>query len=69
LPPADLKYVAQTVAQRTGLSQADAEKRVTDTYAAAQAKLRDAETAARALDESRPTSTTVPAPSSITGKR
>ncbi|WP_218628388.1 hypothetical protein [Variovorax sp. dw_954] len=54
LPPADLKYVAQTVAQRTGLSQADAEKRVADTYAAAQAKLRDAETAARdAADKAR----------------
>ncbi|MDM0114037.1 hypothetical protein QTI66_17925 [Variovorax sp. J22R133] len=54
LPPADLKYVGQTVAQRTGLSQQDAEKRVADTYAAAQAKLRDAEAAARdAADKAR----------------
>jgi hypothetical protein len=54
LPPADLKYVGQTVAQRTGLNQQDAEKRVADTYAAAQAKLRAAETAAReAADKAR----------------
>ena len=40
--------------QRTGLSQPDAEKRVTDVYAKAQAKLRDAEVAAReAADKAR----------------
>lgn len=30
LPPADIRYVGQIVAQRTGLSQQDAEKRVSD---------------------------------------
>lgn len=47
LPPEDVRYVGQLVAQRTGLSQQDAEKRVTDTYARAQAKLNDARTAAK----------------------
>ena len=32
LPPDDVQYVGQLVSQRTGLAQADAEKRVTDTY-------------------------------------
>ena len=32
LPAADKKYVAQVVASRTGLSQADAEKRVLETF-------------------------------------
>jgi len=50
----DTKYVGQLVAQRTGLSQADAEKRVTDTYARAQAKAKDAEAAAKdAADKAR----------------
>ncbi len=54
LPPEDLHYVGQIVAQRTGLSQAEAEKRVSDTYARAQAKLRDAEMTARsAADKAR----------------
>ncbi len=47
LPPEDVRYVGQLVAQRTGLSQQDAEKRVTDTYARAQAKLNEAQTAAK----------------------
>lgn len=47
LPAEDLRYVGQLVAQRTGLSQQDAEKRVSDTYARVQTKLREAETAAR----------------------
>jgi hypothetical protein len=47
LPEEDVRYVAQVVAQRTGLTQQAAEKRVSDTYARLQAKLRDAETAAR----------------------
>lgn len=47
LPAEDLRYVGQVVAQRTGLTQQDAEKRVSDTYARAQAKLRDAQTAAK----------------------
>ena len=47
LPAEDVRYVGQVVAQRTGLTQQDAEKRVSDTYARMQAKLRDAETSAR----------------------
>jgi hypothetical protein len=54
LPADDIRYVGQIVAQRTGLSQQDAERRVTDVYAKAQAKLRDAEAAAReAADKAR----------------
>jgi hypothetical protein len=54
LPAEDVRYVGEVVAQRTGLTQKDAEKRVIDTYARAQAKLRDAETAAReAADKTR----------------
>jgi hypothetical protein len=51
LPPEDIRYVGQIVAQRTGLSQQDAEKRVTDVYVKAQAKVRDAEVAAREAAE------------------
>lgn len=47
LPQNDVQYVGQLVAQRTGLSQADAEKRVTDTYAKAKKKLDDAAQAAK----------------------
>ncbi len=47
LQPEDMRYVGQLVAQRTGLSQQDAEKRVTHVYAKAQAKARDAEVTAR----------------------
>jgi hypothetical protein len=54
LPVEDVRYVGQLVAQRTGLTQQAAEKRVSDTYARLQAKLRDAETAARdAADKAR----------------
>jgi hypothetical protein len=54
LPDDDVRYVGQLVAQRTGLTQQDAEKRVTDTYTRLQAKLRDAESAAReAVDKAR----------------
>ena len=54
LPAEDLRYVAQMVAQRTGLSQADAEKRVGDTYTRMQTKMREAEVAAReAADKAR----------------
>ncbi len=50
----DTKYVGQLVAQRTGLSQADAEKRVTDTYARAQAKAKEAaDKAKEAADKAR----------------
>ena len=43
----DIRYVGQLVAQRTGLSQQEAEKRVTDTYARLQARLNDAQAAAK----------------------
>lgn len=47
LPPEDIRYVGQLVAQRTGVSQQDAEKRVTEVYARVQTKLNDAEVAAK----------------------
>jgi hypothetical protein len=54
LPAEDIRYVGQIVALRTGLTQQDAEKRVIDTYARVQTKLRDAETAAKeAADKGR----------------
>ena len=57
LPPEDALYVAQRVAQQTGLPQAGAEKRVADIFTRVQTKLRDAETAARnAEDKARKTS-------------
>jgi len=50
----DTHYVGQLVAQRTGLSQQDAEKRVTETYSRLQTKLTDTETAAKnAADKAR----------------
>lgn len=59
LPEDDVRHVGQLVAQRTGLSQADAEKRVTDTYARAQSQVREAETDARAAaDTARKASST-----------
>ena len=54
LPADDVRYVGQVVAQRTGQSQADAEKRVNDIYTRMQTKLRDAEATAReAADKAR----------------
>lgn len=47
LPPDDIRYVGKLVARRTGVSQQDAEKRVTDIYARAQANLHDAEVIAK----------------------
>jgi hypothetical protein len=47
LPPDDIRYLGQIVAQRTGLSQADAEKRVGDTYTRAQTQWREAQTGAK----------------------
>lgn len=47
LPADDVRYAGQVVAQRTGLTQQAAERRVSDTYARAQAKLRDAEIVAK----------------------
>lgn len=54
LPPDDTRYLGQLVAQRTGLAQADAEKRVTDTFTRMQTALRDAKaTATEAADKAR----------------
>lgn len=52
LPAEDLRYTGQVVAQRTGLAQQDAEKRVSDVFARVQIKLRDAEMAARSAADS-----------------
>jgi len=51
LPADDVHYLGQLVALRSGLSQQDAEKRVSETYVRAQASLHDAETAAREAAE------------------
>jgi hypothetical protein len=51
LPPEDIRYVGQIVSRRTDLSQPDAEKRVADVYAKAQAKFRDVEVAAREVSD------------------
>ena len=54
LPADDLRYVSQLVAERTGMPQADAEKRVGAAFARAQTTLRDAEvTAKEAADKAR----------------
>lgn len=42
LPDADKTYVAQVVARRTGMSQADADKRVAETYATYKKNIDDA---------------------------
>ena len=47
LPAEDVRYVGQVVAQRTALSQADAEKRVNETFTRMQTKLRETENASR----------------------
>lgn len=52
--PDDQRYLTQVVAQRTGLSQADAEQRMRATFARAQATLREVEFAAKeATDKAR----------------
>ena len=48
LPAEDVRYLGQLVSQRTGMSQQDAEKRVIDTYARMQAKIRDVGNATKA---------------------
>ena len=54
LPADDVKYLGQLVAQRTGLTQADAEARVSDGFNKLQARLNAAETSAReAADKAR----------------
>ncbi|MDM0050397.1 hypothetical protein [Variovorax sp. J22R115] len=52
LPPADSTYVAQLVSQQTGLSPQDAEKRVSEIYAKAQAALNEAAAKAKAAADS-----------------
>lgn len=47
LPPEDASYLGQMVAQRTGMSQSDAEKRVTDTFTRFQTKVKEAQDTAR----------------------
>jgi hypothetical protein len=54
LPTEDIQYVGHLVAQSTGLSQQEAEKRVTDTYTRVQTKLTTAQTTAKtAADKAR----------------
>ena len=47
LPEDDVRYVGRVVAQRTDLSQAEAEQRVRDTFTRVQTTLEEAKTAAR----------------------
>lgn len=57
MPPQDISYVAQLVAQHTGLTQQDAEKRVNDVYTRMQTKMNDAQKAAKdAIDITRKSS-------------
>ena len=54
LPDNDAQYLGQIVAERTDLSQQEAETRVKDTYTQWQTQLREAETAAKeAADDAR----------------
>ena len=54
LPADDVRYLGQLVAQRTGLSQADAEKRVNDDFARMKAKADQVKTQAQeAADKAR----------------
>ena len=47
MAPDDRKYVAQLISQRTGLPQADAEKRIANGFARIQNKAKEAEVSAR----------------------
>lgn len=54
LPNDDAQYLGQLVAQRTGMSQADAEKRVNEVYGRMQTSAKEAEATARnAADKAR----------------
>ncbi len=54
LPPDDVRYLGQLVSQKTGLSQADAEKRVNDDFAKMKAKADQAKADAKdAADKAR----------------
>lgn len=52
LPAEDSHYISRLVAQSTGLTQLDAEKRVLDTYARVQTKLGEAETVTKEAADS-----------------
>lgn len=57
LPPQDSRYLAQLVAQRTGLTQQDAETRVNETYTRMQTKMNEAQkTAKDAIEKTRKSS-------------
>jgi len=57
MPEDDIRYVGQVVAQRTGLTQPEAEQRVSETFERVKTSLAEAETAARkAADSARKTS-------------
>ena len=57
LPPEDARYVAQVVARRTGITAAEAEKRVSDVYARAKGQLQEVQNSAREVaDAARKTS-------------
>lgn len=54
LPAEDVQYVGQVVAQHTGLTQEEAQQRVTETFTRVKTTLSEAETAARkAADDAR----------------
>ena len=58
LPPDDLSHVAQIVAQRTGLTQQQAQQRVIDVYGRMQARINAAQTSAiQAAEQARKAST------------
>lgn len=57
LPPEDARYVAQVVARRTGITAAEAEKRVSDVYARAKSQVQEVQNSAREVaDAARKTS-------------
>lgn len=54
LPADDVRYLGQVIAKRTGISQQDAERRVSDTFARVRTELSDAEASAKeAADKAR----------------
>lgn len=52
MPAEDVGYLGQVVAQRTGLTQAEAEQRVSETFTRVQTALNEAETSAREAADS-----------------
>jgi len=58
LPPEDVSYAAQLIAQRTGMTQPEAQQRVNDVYGRMQAKFKAAQAQAlEAADQARKAST------------